>query len=66
MSKLGSGIIEELFRGIPRGVIDYVYFEYSNSYILYFFSGDEYSCIDGLSELDLIIIIKSIRELIHI
>lgn len=66
MSKLGSGIVEEMFRDIPKGVIDYEYIEYSDSYILYFFSGEEYSFIDDLGEIDLIIIIKAIKELIDI
>lgn len=66
MSKLGFGVVDEMFKDIPKGVIDYEYNKYLDNYTLYFFAGYDSSYIENIDEIDLIVIVKAIRELIGI
>lgn len=63
MSKMGETMIENKFKYIPKDIVDYRYSEYFGSYTIYFLNGDEYTQIDYLSELDMLIIADALKQL---
>lgn len=63
MSKMGSGMVEDKFKYIPKDIIDYKYSSYSDLYTIYFFNGAECTVIEDIGELDMLIIADSLERL---
>lgn len=62
MSKMGSVMVENKFKYIPKDIIDFNYNEYSDTYTIYFY-GDECTSIGGISEIDMLIIADTLEQL---
>lgn len=63
MSKLGEGMIEEMIDRIPNGNFMYEYDDRYDTYTVYFKNQDDYTCVEDLTETEVITIVSALYEM---